>query len=247
MKLSKRQFLASATAALAPGAVFAGTQGIALPQDLGYPDYTTITSVQTSLPQLALTFDDGPHPSLTPQLLDMLAARGLKATFYLIGNRVATWPEIAARIAREGHEIGNHSWSHPFLDRYSDAAMLRQIDRTNAIIADTTGKMPVTFRPPYGAFTQRQRRLLHDARGMPSVLWSVDPRDWRRPGAQVVANRILGASHAGSIVLSHDIHPGTVRAMPQVMDTLVARGLTPTTISELIGWPAWSTRQMALR
>lgn len=247
MAITKRQFLAGTAAVLVPGIARADYADIALPSDLGLPDYTTITSVQTTLPQVALTFDDGPHPSLTPRLLDILASRGLKATFYLIGNRVAIWPDIVRRIADEGHEIGNHSWSHPFLNRYSDTAMLSQIDRTSSLIADVTGHAPVTFRPPYGAFTQRQRRLLHDMRGLPSVFWSVDPRDWTRPGSQIVADRILSGAQPGAIVLSHDIHSGTVGAMPRVTQELLARGLQPTTVSRLIGWPDWDQRQFTYR
>jgi len=107
---------------------------IRLPDDIVQSDAATITAVRTPSPVVAMTFDDGPHPTHTPRLLDMLRERGLKATFYLIGNRVVQYPQIARRIADEGHEIGNHSWSHPFLDRLGTAAVTREIDQTtNAI------------------------------------------------------------------------------------------------------------------
>jgi peptidoglycan/xylan/chitin deacetylase (PgdA/CDA1 family) len=135
-------------------------------------------------PLVALTFDDGPHPTLTPQLLDFLAVNNIRATFYLIGSRVARHPQLAARIAAEGHEIGNHTWSHPSLFGYSDGGRAvadrpRQRGRRNA-----TGRVPVTMRPPYGNLYPRQRLMLHQTRGMPTVLWSVDPEDWRRPGSR---------------------------------------------------------------
>ncbi len=197
-----------------------------------------------------MTFDDGPHPSLTPRLLDMLRARGLRATFYLIGNRCVTWPDIVRRISEEGHEIGNHSWSHPDLSRRTDDNVFAEIDRTSDIIFDLTGRPPVTFRPPYGAFTRRQRNMLYETRQLPTVLWSVDPQDWRRPGANVVASRILSHSRPGAIILSHDIQAGTVAAMPQTLDGLASRGLHFGTVSQMVGWPLWQTRnfrRVALR
>ncbi|TNF18873.1 MAG: polysaccharide deacetylase family protein [Rhodobacteraceae bacterium] len=218
---------------------------IKLPSDIARRDAATITAVRTSSPVVALTFDDGPHPRNTPWLLDMLRERRLKATFYVIGNRVKTWPEIARRIAEEGHEIGNHSWSHPDLSRISDAGVLREIDATTMAIWNATGRPPVTFRPPYGAFTRRQRGWLNGRRNLPTVLWSVDPADWRRPGSAVVAQRILTGSHKGAIILSHDIHRGTIEAMPRVLDGLSRRGLRFVTVSQILGWPTWQTRRFA--
>lgn len=243
-EFSRRAFLSVGTAALTmmrPAELLASPD-IALPEDALLPDPVTVTAVNTSSPVVALTFDDGPHPTLTPILLDHLRARGQRATFYLIGNRVVTWPDIVKRIADEGHEIGNHSWSHPNLAGYSDSYVLSQIDRTSDAIYKATGRLPVTFRPPYGAFTQRQRVMLHNARGLPTVLWSVDPQDWRRPGASVVASRILSHSRPGSIILTHDIQSGTVRAMPSTLDGLAARGYWCGTMSQMMGWPLWQNR-----
>lgn len=241
---SRRTFLSAGTAALAlsrPDTLWAAPQ-IALPQDMVSRDWVTVTAVNTASPVVAMTFDDGPHPTLTPRLLDMLKARGLRATFYLIGRRVVTWPDIVKRIADEGHEIGNHSWSHPNLAGYSDSYVLNQIDRTSDAIFKVTGRPPVTFRPPYGAFTHRQRQMLYRARSLPTILWSVDPQDWRRPGASVVASRILSHSRPGSVILTHDIQSGTVRAMPQTFDGLTARGLKFGTMSQMMGWPLWQKR-----
>lgn len=215
---------------------------IALPEDIVRNDAATITAVRTPSQVVAMTFDDGPHPTHTPRLLDMLRERNLRATFYLIGNRVIQWPQIARRIAEEGHEIGNHSWSHPFLNRLNDTTVIREIDRTTDAIFQVTGRPPVTFRPPYGAFTQRQRTWLHANRTLPTILWSVDPQDWRRPGAGVVRDRILRASHQGAIILSHDIHRGTIDAMPSTFDNLTARGMTFVTVSQILGWPIWQSR-----
>ncbi|CUH80434.1 polysaccharide deacetylase family protein [Tropicibacter naphthalenivorans] len=242
---SRRTFLSASTAAFAlPAAQEAEAAPIiALPQDIAQRDAATVMAVRTVSPVVAMTFDDGPHPSLTPKLLDMLKARGLRATFYLIGNRVVTWPDIVRRIADEGHEIGNHSWSHPNLAKYSDQGVLDQIDRTSDAIFKITGRPPVTFRPPYGSFTRRQRMMLYTNRNLPTILWSVDPQDWRRPGASVVSQRILKGSRPGAIILSHDIQSGTVKAMPSTFDTLTGRGMKFGTISQMMGWPLWQSRR----
>lgn len=246
MTFDRRTFLSAAGCAVSAAALpsTAAAQGvISLPDDLVSNDHATVTAVATAQPVVAMTFDDGPHPSLTPHLLDLLAARGIRATFYLIGNRVARYPGITQRIAAEGHEIGNHSWSHPFLNRRSAESVIREIDATTEAIFDVTGRPPVTFRPPYGAFSIAQRRMLHEQRRLPTILWSVDPQDWRRPGAGVVARRILSHSRPGAIILSHDIHSGTIAAMPATLDGLTARGMRFVTVSQMLGWPLWQSRR----
>jgi peptidoglycan/xylan/chitin deacetylase (PgdA/CDA1 family) len=244
--LSRRDAILRAGAALA--APFVVSRAGATPLvEVGFPQrgeittgsQATITRIATRQPLVALTFDDGPHPSLTPQLLDLLKVNGIRATFFPIGNRVARYPQLVARMAAEGHEIGNHTWSHPSLMGYSDGAVLQQIDRANEAVRAATGLTPVTMRPPYGNFYPRQRLMLHQARGLPTVLWSVDPEDWRRPGSAVVANHIVSRSHPGDVVLAHDIHAATVRAMPATLAGLHARGFRFVTVSELIGWPRW--------
>lgn len=215
---------------------------IALPEDIVADNGATVTAVRTPSSVVAITFDDGPHPRHTPRLLDILAKRKIRATFYLIGERVLYWPDIVRRIATEGHEIGNHSWSHPFLNRLNQQSVYREIDRTTDAIYQITGRPPVTFRPPYGAFSHQQRTHLHTHRNLPTVLWSVDPQDWRRPGPGAVGSRILRGSHKGAIILSHDIHQGTVDAMPHTLDTLLQRGFKFGTVSQMLGWPLWQSR-----
>lgn len=210
-----------------------------LPGDIWRGDHATIARVRTARPVVAMTFDDGPHPTLTPQLLDILAQRQIRATFFLVGTRVARHPAVARRIVAEGHEIGNHTWSHPSLSGLGDAGILREIDRATRAIHETVGRAPVTMRPPYGNLTGRQRLMVHRERNLPTVLWSIDPEDWRRPGPDIVASRIVNSSHPGGVVLAHDIQSGTVRAMPETLDTLRMRGYQFVTVSELIGWPRW--------
>jgi peptidoglycan/xylan/chitin deacetylase (PgdA/CDA1 family) len=219
---------------------------IRLPGDITSGERATVRSIRTVKPLVAMTFDDGPHSKLTPLLLDMLAVRGLRATFYVIGNRVDQHPALVQRMLAEGHEVGNHSWSHPFLSSLDSDGVIAQLDATTRAVFRATGKVPVTMRPPYGALHARQRLMVHERRNLPTVLWSVDPEDWRRPGAEVVAERILHHTRPGGIVLSHDIHAPTIRAMPATLDGLTLRGFSFVTVSEMLGWPRWQTRNFRL-
>src|SRR5712671_4553699 len=194
----------------------------------------TFSSVHVDGPYIAMTFDDGPSAALTPKLLDLLAAHHIKATFFVIGEMVAEHPEILARAAREGHEIASHSWSHPNFAKMSQESIRSQLQRTDDEINSATGKRPTLFRPPYGSITEREKRWIHDEFGYEIILWDVDPLDWKRPGPAVVRNRILKETRPGSIVLSHDIHPGTIEAMPSTFDELEAKGFKFVTVSELI-------------
>lgn len=247
---SRRHLLLAAAAALtapvlarrAMAGQTRGQPGITLPADIRQGDQVTVTRVRTARPVIAMTFDDGPHANLTPQLLDILSERRIRATFFVIGSRVAPHAAILSRIAAEGHEIGNHTWSHPSLSALGDGGILTEIDRTTRAIQDVVGRPPAVMRPPYGNLTGRQRQMVHAERNLPTILWSVDPEDWRRPGAGVVTSRIVTASHPGGIVLAHDIQTGTVRAMPATLDTLIARGYEFVTVSELIGLPRWGGR-----
>src|SRR5947208_11404844 len=194
----------------------------------------TFNSVHTDGPYIAMSFDDGPSATLTPKLLDLLAARHIKATFFVIGENVMEHPEIVARAAREGHEIGNHSWSHPNFAKMSEDRVHHLLWRTDGAMRTDTGTRRTLMRPPYGSITAREKRWIHDEFGYHIILWDVDPYDWKRPGPAVVRNRILKETQPGSIVLSHDIHPGTIEAMPSTLDALEAKGFKFVTVSELI-------------
>lgn len=191
-------------------------------------------SVHTSQPVLALTFDDGPHGQLTPQLLDILRSQGVHATFFVLGSNVAAQPDIARRIVSEGHEIANHSWDHPSLPRVSAERLDREIRTTSDIIEKTTGHKVTMMRPTYGALNDRVRHSLIDDYGLDVILWSVDPLDWKRPGPGVVTRRLVSGAHPGAILLAHDIHPGTIAAMPDTIAQLKAKGYRFVTVSELL-------------
>ena len=194
----------------------------------------TFESVYVDGPYIALTFDDGPNATLTPKLLNMLAAHHLKATFFVVGQNAADHPDILRRAVHEGHEIANHSWSHPNFGKMSDDGVRRELQKTDDAILAAIGKRPTLLRPPYGSITARQKRWIHDEFGYRIIIWDVDPLDWKRPGPAVVANRIMKETHPGSIVLAHDIHPPTIEAMVSVFDQLDKKGFKSVTVSELL-------------
>lgn len=198
------------------------------------PPQITWSSIRTKEPYIAMTFDDGPSATLTPKLLDLLKERHIHVTFFVLGENVKAHPEIVKRAVAEGHEIGNHSWDHPQLSKMSDEAVRSQLNRTKDQITAAIG-LPVTLmRPPYGAITPEQKKWVHDDLGYKIILWAVDPLDWKRPGPEVVHERIVKETRNGSIILSHDIHPGTVEAMPATLDDLLGKGFKFVTVSELL-------------
>jgi peptidoglycan/xylan/chitin deacetylase (PgdA/CDA1 family) len=194
----------------------------------------TFTRVPVSGNYIALTFDDGPHPQNTPRLLDILRARNVKATFYVIGRSVDLYPQIVRRTAAEGHELGNHSQTHRLLSKLGDSELRSEMIRCRDAVMRASGARMRTMRPPYGGLLQRQRQLVHTEFGYPTILWSVDPLDWKRPGPSVVTSRILTGTQAGGIVLAHDLHAQTVDAMPATIDGLLRRGFKFVTVSQLL-------------
>src|SRR5947209_18770810 len=130
----------------------------------------TFNSVHVDGPYIALTFDDGPNATLTPKLLDLLAARHLKATFFVVGQNAADHPDILRRAVKEGHEIANHSWSHPNLAKMSDEAVRRELQKTDDAIAAAIGKRPTLLRATYGSITARQKTWIHEEIGYKIII-----------------------------------------------------------------------------
>ncbi len=194
----------------------------------------TFSRVLVSGNYVAMTFDDGPHPQNTPRLLDLLRARNIKATFFVIGRSVDLYPHVVRRTVAEGHEIGNHTYTHRLLSKLSDSEVRKEMTRCRDAVANAAGVQMRTMRPPYGGLLQRQRQLIHSEFGYPTILWSVDPLDWKRPGPSVVASRILKGATPGGIILAHDLHAPTVDAMPATLDGLLKRGFKFVTVSQLI-------------
>jgi peptidoglycan/xylan/chitin deacetylase (PgdA/CDA1 family) len=177
-------------------------------------------------PDIALTFDDGPDPVRTPQVLDILRRYGVPATFFCVGMSACAFPELVARAVEEGHNVGNHTWSHPYLPDLSRDEVLRQVEATGAAIARVTGTVPTLLRPPYGGRTPDVLRWIAEQE-LTTVMWDVDTGDWAGPPAEAIVAEATTATTAGSIVLMHDgggDRSGTVAALPAVLEDLLGRG-----------------------
>lgn len=173
---------------------------------------------------VALTFDDGPHPVWTPKVLDSLKARGIKATFCVIGRHAAAYPQLIARMVREGHTMCNHSWNHEFkLGSWTEAQIRVNMQLTNNAIQKAVPGVPIPyFRHPGGRWTSAAVRVAKQL-GMRSMDWAVDPWDWDRPGTNAIINRVLRNTRAGSIVLLHDgggDRNQTLAALPHIISSL---------------------------
>ena len=192
------------------------------------------SSVNITQPVVAMTFDDGPHPSLTPKLLDILKERNIKCTFFLIGQNMKAYPQIVRRIIAEGHEIGAHTYTHCSLTSRSDAQIRSELQRSEEVLMAAANYRPQLVRPPYGAINTRIKQLMFSEFGYSTIMWSVDPQDWRRPGVSVVTSRLVSGARPGAIMLAHDIHPPTTQAVPAMFDQLLAKGYQFVTVSQLM-------------
>lgn len=194
---------------------------------------------------VALTFDDGPG-DYTARLLDILAARQVKATFFVVGQMVAADKGVnVRRILDEGHELGNHSWSHAQLTRLSSGGIHYELEHTQDLVEHLTGVRMRVMRPPYGSTDGRvAAETKHE--GLAQILWNVDTLDWRDRVASIVSKRASQA-RPGSIVLMHDIHKTTVDAVPSLLKSLSGKGYTFVTVSELYGKPPAPGRKYSER
>jgi len=186
-------------------------------------------SNHTNVKRVALTFDDGPHPEVTPRILKILDKYHAKATFFMLGNRVQYYPEIAQETLANGHEIGNHTWGHPLLTNLGAEQILLEYNKTNQIIFNTIGEYPTVFRPPYGAtndFVEQQLPL-------DSTLWTIDTLDWKHRNAQRLINVTKSTMHNNAIILMHDIHSSTADALNTLLNDLQKQGYEFVTVSEL--------------
>lgn len=190
----------------------------------------------TQLPEIALTFDDGPNPYYTPQILSVLQQYNVKATFFDIGYLVEDYPNIVRQEFKAGNIVADHSWSHPLLTTLSAQALYSQLARASNDIKAVTGVRPLFFRPPYGSYNNQviaQAKSL----GLSSIIWNDEARDWALPGVSVIVSRILGLARNGAIILLHDgggSRAQTVAALPYIITDLRSRGYTFVTIDQMI-------------
>lgn len=193
----------------------------------------TYRSCQVNGNLIALTFDDGPHPENSPKLLDILKKHGAKATFFVLGGYVEKYPELARRMREEGHEIGNHSWSHPHLLSKDFTEIRQELESTSDVVAQAIGEKPRVFRPPFIETSPTLENWIFEQTGLKSILLSVDSEDWKDQDGTVTRQNILDRAAPGAIVLAHE-RASTADVLDEVLAELKARGFRFVTVSELI-------------
>ena len=180
---------------------------------------------------VALTFDDGPNATTTPQALDILAKYKIKATFFVQGQNISGNEALLKRMKSEGHEVGNHSWNHPVLTQLSLEDAKKQLSDTESAITSVLGSSSKLMRPPYGAISDDIRNSLD----LSFIMWDVDSLDWKSKNEAAILTEIQRQATDGSIILMHDIHQTSVNALPKVIEYLQGQGYSFVTVSELLG------------
>ncbi|EPE62774.1 polysaccharide deacetylase family protein [Exiguobacterium sp. S17] len=199
----------------------------------------TMTSIPARKPidpngkYVALTFDDGPHPTVTPKVLEALEAYNAHATFFMLGSQIEFYPEVAKRVATAGHELANHTEHHPNLTQLSASGIEVELEKVDERIDELTGERTRLVRPPYGAKNEVVERVL-ETRGQTLALWTVDSLDWSHRDASQMHKLIMDGVHPNAVVLMHDIHTSTADGLPRVLASLKREGYTFVTMSELM-------------
>ena len=178
---------------------------------------------------LAITFDDGPGP-YTADLLDALADRNVKATFFIAGYRAEKYPELLQRIVDEGHQLGNHTWDHPNLNTLSAAKIRKEISSVQDLITAAGGSASAWVRPPYGNANATVRKTIQS----PLIAWSVDPEDWKYRNADTVCKNLVNGAYDGAILLVHDIHKTSIPGALAAIDKLLDEGYEFVTVEQLL-------------
>lgn len=186
-------------------------------------------SATVEKPLIALTFDDGPMPPVTPALLDGLAERGVKATFFLIGSQIVGNEELVRRIEEEGHQVGIHTYDHVSLTGLNRTDFDAQVEKTENVLEHILGHDDFLLRPPYGLLDEGVLAMAEH----PIILWSVDPEDWKDKDTARVTRHIIANAQDGAIVLLHDIYEQSADAALQVVDSLLEKGYLFVTVEQL--------------
>lgn len=178
---------------------------------------------------IALTFDDGPDPAVTPPLLDVLHDHKIKATFFLVGNKIADNVPLLQRIARAGHELGNHTWDHHDLRKMTPQQVQQEVNQTQDAVSTAGLPPPTIFRPPYEFLNNSIRSQIQ----MPIILWNIDPKDWHETDPSAIADIVRSQAKPGAIVVMHDTKLATVVAVKQIITDL-SSSYKFVTVSELL-------------
>lgn len=185
---------------------------------------------QPDLKKVALTFDDGPHPKYTAQLLDGLGKRKIRGTFFVTGENAELYPELIKRMNDEGHLIGNHTYSHIQLRQGNRDKFREELVKTNQVIEALIGENVTYVRPPYGTWDKSFEKELN----MIPVLWTIDPLDWCCTDASCIIRKVESAVQENSVILLHDSYPSTITAALQIADDLQKQGYVFVTVEEIL-------------
>lgn len=215
---------------LATGAIMSGTGHLGAVNEGVLATAQVKEDTRQEKKKVALTFDDGPHPQYTPKMLAALKERGVKATFFLLGEEVEQHPEIVKEIYEQGHLIGNHSYKHEQLNKLSMKQACAQVNRTNKLIFDITGVYPSYIRPPFGDWHEK----LDCEVNMVEVLWDVDTLDWSSQNHAQIVNKVLKNVQENDIILMHDGYETSVTAAGEIIDTLKKQGYEFVTVDEIL-------------
>ena len=194
-------------------------------------------SVKTETMQIAITFDDGPHPSLTPEILEILDLYHVQATFFMVGVNVQNYPDAARAVIAAGHEVGNHTFTHGRIGHLSAGGVAREVGDCEAILEELCEYRPHLFRPPQGVVNDAIERCSRE-NDYDLILWSLDTRDWENKNANEIVERVLSSVTPGDIILMHDYighHSKTPEALEILLPRLLERGFEPVTVSRLLG------------
>ncbi|MBE6699463.1 MAG: chitooligosaccharide deacetylase [Ruminococcaceae bacterium] len=194
-------------------------------------------SVETEKKQIALTFDDGPHPILTERILKILAQYGVSATFFMVGENVINYPEAAKQVILAGHEVGNHTFTHPHIANLNEKAIFDEIGKCEDALEELCEYRPHILRTPQGALTPSLERCLLDDDYI-LVLWSLDTRDWDNKSTACIVQTVLNNVKSGDIILMHDFighNSKTPEALEKIIPVLLSQGYEFVTVSELLG------------
>lgn len=197
---------------------------------------TAVYHHDNSSKKIALTFDDGPHYKYTAEILDILNEYDAKATFFVVGELAERYPELILRELAEGHEVGNHTWSHPKMANLTSEQLKNEILRTELLLNETADYRPKLFRPPEGSF-QKSVEALAESNDYTLILWTVDTRDWAHTPAEQIVQTVLSETKSGSIILCHDFigrDSPTPNAIREFIPELKKRGFEFVTVSELL-------------
>ncbi len=228
--LSRRKLILTVLFLFTVGGFLAITQhSLTIPSLVRAPGTYYMANTQEKV--VALTFDDGPDPIDTPDVLDILKDKRVRATFFVLGKAAESNPHLLKRLAKEGHEIGNHSFNHDYQQRH----LVEDMNKTDQVVFTATGNHTYFYRPPGGFVSKNQLETTKKNRHV-VALWSVDSKDWRNPGVKQIVDNVMGDVFPGAIILLHDggeKRSQTVKALGPIIDNLRAHGYRLATLSEL--------------